>query len=87
MDSSHLRRPRNFVFENKFSREDFLATSHWLVSPRMPGPKPGALPLGDDPLHLLSLESLRTLLSWLLGLILRCAFGTIWCLITRATTH
>ena len=28
----HLRRPRNFVFENKFSREDFLANSHWLFS-------------------------------------------------------
>ena len=27
-------RPRNYIFENKFSRVDFLATSHWLISPQ-----------------------------------------------------
>jgi hypothetical protein len=25
----HVPRPRNFIYENKFSREDFLANVHW----------------------------------------------------------
>ncbi|MCU0667434.1 MAG: hypothetical protein MUF85_02350, partial [Patescibacteria group bacterium] len=30
----HPWRPRNFIFENKFSREAFLATRHRRVSPQ-----------------------------------------------------
>ncbi len=30
---THVPRARNFIFENKFSREDFLAKCHWHVSP------------------------------------------------------
>ena len=29
----HLRQPRNFVFENRFSREDCLEKCHWHFSP------------------------------------------------------
>ncbi len=29
----HVPRPRNFIFENKFSREGFLANCHWQFSP------------------------------------------------------
>lgn len=29
----HVPRPRNLVYENKFSREDFLANCHWQFSP------------------------------------------------------
>ena len=35
----HVPRPRNFIFENKFSREGFLASCHRQLSPQ-----PGALP-------------------------------------------
>ena len=30
----HLRRPRNFAIENKFSSEDFLADCHWAIFTR-----------------------------------------------------
>ena len=33
-DSTHPRQARNFIFENQFSREDFLANCHWQFSPR-----------------------------------------------------
>ena len=33
-NSTRFQRARNFIFENKFSREDFLANSHRLFSPR-----------------------------------------------------
>ncbi len=40
----HLRRPRNFVLENKFSREGCLASCHWQLSPQ-----PYALPTALHP--------------------------------------
>jgi hypothetical protein len=49
-DSSHVPRPRNFCFANKFASEDCLANCHWQFSPRMHGPKPCALPLGQSPI-------------------------------------
>jgi hypothetical protein len=36
---------RNFIFENKFSRESFLATCHWHVSPLHPLGVSGSSPL------------------------------------------
>ncbi len=35
-DLTHLRRARNFMIENKFSSESFLANCHWQFSPKHP---------------------------------------------------
>jgi len=35
---ARILRARNFIFENKFSREDFLAKCHWHFSPNGSSP-------------------------------------------------
>jgi hypothetical protein len=41
--STYLWQARNFVFDNKFSREDFLEDCRWQSSPRMLVPETSAL--------------------------------------------
>ncbi len=51
-DSTHLRRARNFHTSSIAANlKGYLANCYQQFSPRMPGPKPGALPLGQPPMQ------------------------------------